>query len=191
MRYPNWILLLVLCCTAAAAKNAAPSKPESVDFCGHQLFFAFAGQNFDEYIPHGQTLETWTRLASIRTVKNFDDPLEYAKRFAEQIKKDNPLSSSAIGHNQKKQIAIIDFITWPRDLSYVEFNIWRIEKSGNNGLIAYQYAEREYKEQKKFLLVLKDLRLQTITEMRDRGLTINKSPNTNPQVSSRSRQSNR
>jgi len=188
MRYANWIFVLVLCCTAAA-ENPVPGTPKSVDFCGHQLFFAFAGNGFDEYIPHGETLENWKRLASIRKIKSNVDPLVYAKSLAELVKADNPLSSSAVRYNENKQIAIIDFITWPRDVSYVEFNIFRVEKNGNNDLTVYQYAEREYDEPKKFLLALKDLRSQTIREMTDRGLTINKSFKEKSRVSSSSRPS--
>jgi hypothetical protein len=152
------------------------------------LFFAFAGKDFREYIPPNETLENWTRLASIRTVKNCDDPEKYAESMDLLLTKENPLAHSAILYHPKKHIAIIDFITWPRNVSYAEFNIFRIEKNGPNGLIAYQYAVREYKDKKKFMLALKDLREQTKTEMIDRGLVLYKPQSHTIEASSRSRQ---
>lgn len=186
MRYIILWLLMVYS-TAAVAKGTDPLKPRSVDFCGREMFFAFSGKDFDEYIPQGESLDNWTHLASIRVVRNCSDPKKFARGMAELVESDNPHSQSAEHLDSRNQIAYIDFVTWPRDGAYVEFNIFRIEKSDSNCLIVYQYAQRAYKEQKKFLLELRSLREQTIAEMTDRGLTINKPRIIDKKISTKTR----
>jgi hypothetical protein len=183
MRYAICIFLLALSPIVAAAKDPLASRPESVDFCGRQFFFAGARRDYAEYIPQGQTLKNWTQLVAIRTGDGFDDPRVYAQEVITLIKKSDPLSRSAMRYSAKKESAILDYITSPADRSYIEFNILKIEKNGENSIVAYQYVVREYKDQKRFLESLKDLRLQTINEMIDRGLTINEPAKPNARMS--------
>jgi hypothetical protein len=181
-------LAIASCSVIARAKESDSTKKESVEFAGQQLFYAFTGVNFKEYIPAGETLDHWTKLASIRTFKNLNEPESYARALGQRVKQDNPLSQSAIVYNPKKNIAIIDFITWPKDLAYVEFNIFRIERNGKSGLVAYQYAVRDYDNQTAFLKALKELRQSMQIEMMDRGMTLNKPQTGRAQTSARSRQ---
>jgi hypothetical protein len=192
MRIVYLMLLLAACCTAAVAKTAPANKPQSVSFGGHQLFFAFAGKDFEEYIPRGETLEHWNRLVSIRRFGQLDDVEKYAERLADVVKQSNARSKPVVAYNSKTKVAIIDFVAWPADDSYTEFNIFRVEpaKTGQ-GIVAYQYAVREYQDTKKFMRALKDLRAKTIREMTDRGLTIHHSADdasaVKPPASSKSR----
>jgi hypothetical protein len=173
MRIVYLLLLLAACCTAAVAKTAPANKPQSVTFGGERLFFAFAGKDFEEYIPRGETLEHWNRLVSIRRFDHLDDVEKYAERLAEVVKQSDARSKPIIAYNPKTKVAIIDFVAWPKDDSYAEFNIFRVEPATNGrGIVAYQYAVREYQDTKKFVRGLKDLRAKTIQEMTDRGLTI-------------------
>jgi hypothetical protein len=108
----------------------------------------------------------------VRENSNADDPLKFAEGLSRVTKQHNPVAQTAIIHNAEANVAIIDFITWPPDVSFVEFNVFRIEKSGAGGLIAYQYAVREYKDPREFMTGLSSLRQRLQMEMITRGLVV-------------------
>src|SRR5262249_11159772 len=82
MRFPiNLLLFLLLIAGCAGAdEKAAPKaesaeqkstpQKESVEFDGQKLFLASEGKNpgetVKEFVPEGDDLKSWTRLASIR-----------------------------------------------------------------------------------------------------------------------------
>jgi hypothetical protein len=178
-------VLVIVALYSMATANEIAGTTESVEFAGHQLLFAFQGKGFREYIPPGETLDHWTKLASIRTVPNCNDPEEYARTLARLVDRDTVGgAASAIVYNPKKGIAILDFATWPPDVAYVEFNVWRIEKRLNGGLIAYQYAVRRYENKKEFMIRLKDFRQDMQREMIDYGVKINPPRSQNAEVGS-------
>jgi hypothetical protein len=175
MRSIHAILTAVAVYSVATAHDTAAGKAESVEFAGHELLFAFQGKDFREFIPPGEKLEHWTKLASIRVIPNWNNPEEYAQTLARLVNQNTVGgAASALIYNPKKGIAILDFATWPPDVSYVEFNVWRIEKRINGGLVAYQYAVREYEHKKEFMLQLKDFRRDMQREMIEYGVKINR-----------------
>jgi hypothetical protein len=167
--------LVTLACVALAKEPRSPNAA-TVEFDGHTLLFAFKGTNpgekYREYIPKEEKLESWTKYAAIRHYTNHKDPLDFAKAVAQMVKQHNPLSQSAVLHNKETGAAIIDFITWPPDGAFVEFNIFKFQKDGAGGLIAHQYAVREYGEHTEFMLGLKELRQRLINSKVTDGLVI-------------------
>jgi hypothetical protein len=174
----------------ANGQEAGLATSEHFEFDGQKLYFAFAGRNpgerFKEYIPTGQKLESWTNLASVREYSNANDPLQFAEGLSRVTKQHNPAAQTAIVHNADANVAIIDFVTWPPNLSFVEFNVFRIETSGAGGLIAYQYAVRDYKNPREFMTGLSSLRQRLQMEMITKGLVV-----VRPQTASNSSMQNR
>ena len=166
-------------CLASSGYTAEEktTAADSVEFDGQRLVFAFEsnnpGEHFKEYIPQGENLDSWTKLAAIREYSKIDDPKQLAERMAQLLKKQNPDAQSAIAGNPKTGAVVLDFVTWPPDHSFVEFNVFKIEKQEPHGIVAEQYAVRDYKDVIAFLKNLKPLRTKLRTAMIEDGLTQN------------------
>ncbi len=136
---PALIFLISLGSLAAAA-------PESMQFDSLTFRKAFTDKSsegpFSEYLPKGQALKSWTKLMGYYEFPALKNPKEAAQMVEEVVKKQNPDAQSEVVYNSTTNEAIVDFVTWPKDQSYVEFNIWKYRKSPNGGLVAIQYAER-------------------------------------------------
>lgn len=174
MRSPALQLLFFATATVLLAADEKPLRKESVTFDGMTLVLAAEGDNpgehIREYIPATQTFKTWARLASIREYPKLEDPRAVAENLLRALKKQNPLAQSAIIQNPKSGEVIIDFVTWPADNAFVEFNVFKYSKKAGGGLVAQQYALREYQDQKGFLKDLKPVRTRLIEQMAKGGL---------------------
>lgn len=96
-----------------------------------------------EYVRADETVENWTTLVAVRCFPQLDDPGAAAAELAKTLKKSNPLARFQLLVKEDKSEAMIDFLTWPDDASYGEFNIFRYLKlPGHPGLISYQFAHR-------------------------------------------------
>ncbi len=96
-----------------------------------------------EYIRANETVENWTTLVAVRSFPQLDDPGAAAAELAKTLKKSNPLARFQLLVKEDKSEAMIDFLTWPEDASYSEFNIFRyLRLPGHPGLISYQFAYR-------------------------------------------------
>ena len=90
------------------------------------------------------------------------------------LKKQNPLASSSLIQNPKTGEVIADFITWPPDQAFVEFNIFKYSRKPGGGLIAQQYALREYRDTTTFLKEFKPVRARLVDLMAKGGLQVAK-----------------
>ncbi len=175
-------VLKFLCVIAVTNASGvfAGEKPEEkkaqVSFDGKTLVLAAEGKNpgesVKEFIPKGQKLDSWTQLASIREYSKLNDPKAIAENLVKALKLQNPRAPHQMMQNPKTGAYLVDFITWPRDGAYVEFNIFKYEKKAGGGMTAHQYALRAYKDQKKFLVDLKTLRKRLVELMAKDGLTV-------------------
>lgn len=177
MRHLNSAAAIVLCLVGIVrAEEPAAETKESVTFDGQTLKLAFEGSNpgstMKEYIPDGETFETWTKLAGIFEYPEHDDPMALVQAVDKLLKEKNPQAQSAILENEKTGDVTIDFITWPEDGSFVEFNVFKYHKNGNDGVIAWQYAVREYKDTVAFLEELRPLRERLVALMAEQGLVV-------------------
>ncbi len=175
MRFAIAILAILACGTTvsrASDNTVAPAK-QSVQFDGNLLDLASQvesdGQVLREYIPAGETLEHWTKLAAIREYDALDDPKGVVVRMLQQLKRQYPDSPGAMMENPTTGEIIVDFVVWPPDASFVEFNVFKYQKRAGGGLIAEQYALREYQDTEGFLKGLRPVR-ERLVELMTEGL---------------------
>jgi hypothetical protein len=159
---------------AFGSAEAAAVQQESVSFDGHTLVLASRhenpGERVKEYIPAGEDLKSWTRLASVREYPELDEPRAVVGKLIQALKQQNPKAQHAVIENPKTGEIVVDFVTWPADESFVEFNVFKYGRSEGGGLVAEQYALRDYKDPRRFLQGLKPVRTRLVKLMTEGGL---------------------
>jgi hypothetical protein len=157
---------------AKGAKSAEP--PAAVEFDGQTLHLAWQSENpelpVSEFIPEGETLEKWTRLASIRRYPDLDDAQELAKLTVEEVAKSYPGSPTNLVDDPHSSDAIIEFVVNAPDDSFAEYNLFKYAKDPSGGVVAEQYALRTYGDRKTFMDELSTRRQQLLDEMTESGL---------------------
>lgn len=163
--------------TSREDKNAATddaTQTEQITFDGQKLTLAFdaisEGDTIKEYIPDGQTLEKWTKLASVREYPKLNDAHELAAAVVREVEEKNPKADAHLKQNEDTGETVIDFVVWPEDKSFVEFNVFKFHKNEDGGVASEQYAVREYKEPEKFVQELAPLRERLVEQMTSDGL---------------------
>jgi len=159
-----------------STKDSGDAAGESVRFDDVEFVLAWQGSNdgesTKEYLPVGEDLESWKKLAAVREYPELDDPSAAVAAFAKILKEKYPQSPSSIIENPKTGDVIIDFVVWPADGSFVEFNIFKYSKQAGGGLRAEQYALREYDETEEFLRGLRPVRERLVELMASGGLKL-------------------
>jgi hypothetical protein len=152
-----------------AVAGVRADSPDALIFQGTAFKKAFSDKSaagpYFEYLPKGQSLKSWTKLMGYYDFPKLRDPKDAAQNLARLVKKANPLAQSQVIENPSTGEAIVDFVTWPEDVKFVEFNIWRYRKAPGGGLVALQYAERAYDDQQMFLKRLRDRRPKLLDAM--------------------------
>lgn len=158
-------------------KNAASDETtptEQITFDGQKLKLAFdadaQGDTIKEYIPDGEKLDKWTKLASIREYPKLNDAHELAAAVVHEVEGKNLKADAHLKQNEETGETVIDFIVWPEDKSFAEFNVFKFHKNEDGGITSEQYAVREYKEPEKFVEELAPLRERLIEQMTADGL---------------------
>jgi len=158
-------------------KNAAAdgaTQTEQITFDGQKLKLAFdatsEGDTIKEYIPDGEKLQKWTKLASIGEYPKLNDAHELAAAVVREVEEKNPKADAHLKHNEETGETVIDFVVWPEDKSFVEFNVFKFKKNEYGGITSEQYAVREYKEPEKFAGDLESLRERLVEKMTEDGL---------------------
>lgn len=166
------VIVLASMILAAGLCHAA----DSIEFDGQSLELASqAAENDDsiqEFIPKGEKLDSWTKLAAIRVQADLDDPAATVKGMARDLRKRYPKSPFKVMVNKQAGEAMIDFVVWPDDASFAEFNVFRYAKHPRGGLLAQQYALRAYGDDTEpFLKGLGPVRKRLVGAMALSGLT--------------------
>ena len=167
--------LLVLALGLAWAVHAdGQAPPKRLAFDGQILVLAWQGgspgETVREYIPLAEKLESWTKLASIREYPKLDDPRAVAANLVRALKQQNPAAQSAMIENPATGEVIVDFVTWPADRAFVELNIFKYARKPGGGLVAQQYALRDYQDTTGFLRSLGPVRERLVGLMAKEGL---------------------
>lgn len=173
-------LCLLLACqlTAVAADPAA----DSFQVTNYKLAFVNVGPEgavTNEYVPRGETLETWTSLIGVRqwpqTEKLADITGPYVRALQPLLVREAKIyepEGEAEGTN-----VIFELYLAPADKSYLEYNLIRFAREeGTEGIKSYQYALKgEYNVEaavaanapqlKSRLEVLRGLKLETFQEL--------------------------
>jgi hypothetical protein len=159
----------------AAPPAAAPD--DVVSFDGQTLVLAARGENAGEqvmeFIPAGETLETWSRLASVRVYDKSFDPKALAGGLVKQVKKAFPRAPCALVENAEAGAVIVDFVIIPADGSLAEFNIFKYWRMPDGQVVAEQYAVRRRGDVRGFLARdLEPLRKRLLPLMAEEGLRL-------------------
>ena len=175
------LILCALCPLGLARADDQFSAPkESLTFDGQTLYLAFEnnsrppGEHIKEYIADGEKLDSWTRLAAFHTYPQPDDPKFFAANLIRIMKQDNPDAQGRVIQNPTTGEVIVDFVTWDAGGAFAEFNVFRIAKNTGGGLVAEQYAVRDYKDVRAFLKNLGPLRQRLVALMAKDGLMFNR-----------------
>ena len=146
-------IILSLLCSAAFAMDTndqkRPTPPQTITFQGIEMHRAFEeekGESFIiEYLPKGETLEKWTYLFAIRKEAFAGSPAIRVNEIAKHLKKQNPNFNSQVLTSKTGNLGLIDFMIWPKDGSFAEFNSWKYMMAAEEGwLISFQFARRGY-----------------------------------------------
>lgn len=169
---PSLLVLALGLGLAVHADGQAP--PQRLAFDGQILVLAWQGgspgETVREYIPPGERLESWTKLASLREYPKLDDPRAVVASLVRALKQQNPAAQSAMIENPATGEVIVDFVTWPADRAFVEFNIFKYARKPGGGLVAQQYALRDYQDTTGFLKSLRPVRERLVGLMAKEGL---------------------
>jgi len=187
MRFVLAMVFVALCgVSVVRADDATDSDRPSVKFDGNTLLLAWQNSEHNptirEFIPQGQDLESWTILSSIRDYPNLEDPFLICGAMAKRATEMNADAQGRVTENNETGEAVVDFLAWPEDKSFVEFNVFRYRKAAQGGLVAEQYAVRDYKDPDAFVKNLQPIRERLVKEMLQSGLEYrpNEAAETNP-----------
>ena len=123
-----------------------------------------------EYLPEGETLERWNRLASVRILKKEKDPKKYLERVAAMVMKSHPSARAILLMNDEKHTLILDFMMFAPKTApehFVEWNLMKAKYIKGTGLIVYQYAFRIYNPKEENIDTLKSERKSMTTPFGD------------------------
>ena len=152
-------------------------KPRIV-FDGETFIFAWEGASptvkIKEFLPAGQNFDNWTRLVAINEYPNVDDPREFAQVMLDSLKQQNPKAGTQLQANDKTGEVVLDFVTWPEDKSYVEFDVFKFHRLDGGGIVGEQFAQRTYtaEEQKTLHDGLAKLKQRVLPQMAEHGLPL-------------------
>ncbi|HJV76388.1 MAG TPA: hypothetical protein VJ654_19355 [Noviherbaspirillum sp.] len=99
-----------------------------------------------EFVRPTESFDKWTKLIGCRYQQVpalGNDPIKYALAMARLVKQTNPQAPVKVSQNEQSGEAIVDFLTWPPDQSYMELNVFRFWKSKDgNAVVSIQFANK-------------------------------------------------
>jgi len=146
MRRLLWAILAALAVLPAAFAQSA-----TITFDGEAYIKKFVGMppgrdKLVEYVRRSESFENWTRLIGFRyqpLPQIGNDPVKFAQGMAQSVKTVNPQAQTKIIVSEDKAEAILDFLTWPPNGAFMEFNVFRYARSKDgNGIVSVQFAHR-------------------------------------------------
>lgn len=178
---PVWVVAADPATKPAEANREAKPK-EFLRFDGTTLVLAYQqekdGDTLKEYIPEGETLERWTKLAGLYEYPNLSDPQAVVDAFVKRLTERNADIPYEVKNDTKTGAVVIDFFIWPEEAAspetaeYVEYNVFKYQTKPGGGLTAQQYAVRCYKDIPNFLSNFRQDRDRLVDEMTGEGLVM-------------------
>ena len=165
----------------AAARIVIDGEPFTKQFVGNPP----NNDKLIEFIREGERFDNWTKLAAYRyqelpAIGN--DPALVAQAMAKVVQKANPDARFRLYARERNGEAMIDFLTWPPNGKYMEFNIFRYAKGSNGrGVVSLQMAYRTWDTSKAGAEQIKKIRAAwigqaTAFDMREIEATIAPKP---------------
>ncbi len=168
--------LLLMGLFLSLGMTSAPAAEKTISFDGQTFYVAYhkaeGDKSVTEFLPKGENLDSWVHLVALRTLPGEDNPKLAALGLIRTLKYQNPEAQSAMIQHPSSKDVIVDFVTWPKDGKFIEFNIFRYSKlAKNKGLLLQQYAQRAYGDKTTaFLASLKGERQRLVNLMVKDGL---------------------
>jgi hypothetical protein len=176
-------LFLNICaalCLAAIMATPLSAQTKIVDHLGVPGPIRFDGTDFElawstrtgagyvkqEYLPKGQSPQTYTRMVMVEALAGNTTPLDAASaqmKSLNQRKANDPLVNMSVIKNDKTGEVLLDFIVSAkneRGETIVEWNAYRYAGRGRAGLLLFAISHRAYGSQdaRAFLAELKQKR---------------------------------
>ncbi|MCW5620227.1 MAG: hypothetical protein KIS79_03875 [Burkholderiales bacterium] len=157
--------LFVLACLLTISLCEANAQNYTISVDGEQFTKRFVGKppggdKLIEYVREAESFEKWTKLIGFRyqqlpRIQN--DPIKFVSTVAQLVKASNPDAQARIIINDEKEEALLDFVTWPPDGSYIEFNVFRYARSTDgNAVVSLQLAYPSQTDRPKKSISLSD-----------------------------------
>lgn len=104
------------------------------------------GDKLLEFVRESESFESWTKLIGFRyqqLPKLENDPEKAARALAQVVKTTNPQAQVQVMANKQTHEALVNFVTWPPDAKYMEFNVFRyVQSEDGKALVSLQLAYR-------------------------------------------------
>jgi hypothetical protein len=104
------------------------------------------GDKLLEFVRPTESFNNWTKLVGYRYQQLpalSNDPMKYALAMERLVKQTNPQAPVKVTRNELSGEAIVDFLTWPQNQSYMELNVFRFWKSKDgNAVVSVQFANK-------------------------------------------------
>lgn len=146
MRSIGAVLFFAFCLVQTAIAQESLITLDSETFTKQFVGNPPNGDKLLEFIREAETFEKWSKIVGIRYQQLpgvGNDPKRVAQGMAQIVKTTNPNANSRIIVNEQTSEAIIDFLTWPSNGAFLEFNVFRYAKSKDgNGVISLHFANR-------------------------------------------------
>ena len=132
----------------SAAADDSFVEPRELEFAKETYIGRFVAVNehekLAEFTRAGDPLEDWQKLVAVRHYPLANGtPAQAAAAVVRALQATNPLAKFQLLVKEDGSEALVDFITWPKDGTYAEFNAFRyIKKPNQAGLVSYQFAYR-------------------------------------------------
>jgi len=169
------LLILLGLLGFAGAEDPATLPKEVLHFDGYTLLLASQETNptesVKEYLLAPEKLDSWTKLAAIHDYPKFNDPVTAAQNQIRALHERDPRARSSMIQNPKTGEVIVDFVSVSGN-DFVEFDIFKYAKKPGGGVVAEQYALRNYKDIAGFLRALQPLRPRLLDLMTTTGFKL-------------------
>ncbi|WP_139325878.1 hypothetical protein [Thalassolituus maritimus] len=157
----------------AYTANAEGLKPnEVVPVMGGETYSKVARVDTEagvlvyRYIRDTETFEDWTTAVTYTLYRNpsvGDRPKSVATVIVSSLQNSNPQAKYNLTGNDEGTEVVLDFLTWPADKEYMEYDVYRIE-SGQTGegvyvlqfSVKFPYVENMSEAQVKELVTLRN-----------------------------------
>lgn len=172
------VLALASVLIPLVAQEKPATQPTRVRFEGRVLVQASnketANERTREYLPEGDNLARWTRLAAWREFpKITDEPMAAARGLERTIRDRDAGARSSIIRNPKNGEVIVDYLLTSAEGGFSEFQVCRYARRAGGGLVCQQYGLRAYGDaQDEFLRELRERRPRLVEAMGRQGLEV-------------------
>jgi hypothetical protein len=121
-----------------------------------------------EYTLVDESIDDWKKLVAVRHYPLAEAaPADAAREIVKALNQAQPAAKHQLLVKEDGTEALLDFLIWPQDASYVEFNVFRLIQTEDEGLVSYQFAFRFKDTSPESIEKFKKARQLWLEEMRE------------------------